>query len=57
MTYGKVLVPVSGKCQGARARKALDHALGLCTGEILLLHAYAQLPHLVGGEARHELVQ
>ena len=36
--YKKVLLPVSGKKHGERAHQALKHALGLCSGEIILLH-------------------
>ena len=57
MLYQRVLVPVSGKHKGDRARKVLDHALRVVEGELILLHAYAELPHLVGGEARQELVR
>lgn len=57
MIYEKILLPVSGKFNGARAQKALVHALKLVKTEIILLHAYQPLPKIVGGEAHSELVQ
>lgn len=57
MPYQKILLPVSGKFNGARAMKALRHALSLLNGEIVIMHAYAPLPMLVGGQAHQELAQ
>lgn len=56
MIYQKILLPVSGKYSGERTTKALNHALKLVQGEIILMHAYEPLPQLVGGEAHQELV-
>lgn len=53
--YKKVLLPVSGKKHGERAHQALKHALGLCSGEIILLHVTEPLSQIVGGEAHTEL--
>ena len=53
--YKKILLPVSGKSHGQRAQKALKHAMGLCSGEIILLHVTEPLPQIVGGEAHAEL--
>ena len=36
--YKKILVPVSMKHSGDRTHKALAHAMGICDGEIVLLH-------------------
>lgn len=57
MIYERVLLPVSGKFHGARAQKALKHALKLSNAEIVLMHAYQPLPKIVGGEAHIELVE
>lgn len=56
MLYKRILLPVSGKYQGKRAIKALEHALTLVSGEIVIMHAYPSLPKLVGGEGHMELV-
>ena len=53
--YKKVLLPVSGKKHGERAHQALKHALGLCSGEIILLHVTEPLSQIVGGEAHTDL--
>lgn len=57
MIYQKILLPISGKYQGERAIKALEHALKLVNGEIVVMHAYEPLPKLVGGEGHVELVR
>ena len=57
MIYQRILLPVSGKCHGARATKALHHALKMVNGEIVVMHAYEPLPQLVGGEAHAELAR
>lgn len=57
MIYQKILLPISGKCHGDRAAKALAHALKLVNGEIVVMHAYDPLPKLVGGEGHDELVR
>ena len=54
--YKKILVPVSMKHSGDRTHKALAHAMGICDGEIVLLHITNPVPSLVGGAARKELV-
>ena len=56
MIYQRILLPVSGKCKGERARKALAHALKMVNGEIVVMHSYDYLPRIVGGEAHAELV-
>lgn len=55
--YKKALVPVSGQFHGKRSVVALQKAMDLCDGEIILLHATEAIPQLVGGEAREELVR
>lgn len=57
MIYQKILLPVSGKHGGGRALKALDHALKIVNGEIVVMHAFEPLPKLVGGEAHAELLR
>lgn len=56
MIYQKILLPVSGKHGGDRALKALNHALKMVNGEIVVMHAFESLPQLVGGEAHAELL-
>lgn len=56
MLYKRILLPVSGKYQGKRAIKALEHALTFVNGEIVIMHAYPSLPKLVGSEGHQELV-
>lgn len=53
--FKKVLVPVCGETRGERTQKALDKALQLCDGEIILLHVTEPIATVVGGEARQEL--
>ncbi len=53
--YQKVLVPVSAKAEGTCASKALTHAMALCSGKIILLHAADPVSQMVGGAARQEL--
>ncbi len=53
--YKKILLPVSDKSHGQRTEKALKHAMGLCSGEIILLHVTEPLSQIVGGEAHVEL--
>lgn len=53
--YNKVLVPVSGKAHGERARKALAKAMAISSGEIVLLHVAEPISQVVGGEAHMEL--
>ena len=48
--YKKILVPVSMKHSGDRTHKVLAHAMGICDGEIVLLHITNPVPSLVGGE-------
>lgn len=55
MSYSKILLPVSGKTCGKRANKALQHAMQLCAGEIILLHVTPPLSQMVGGEAHAQL--
>lgn len=57
MIYQKILLPVSGKHGGGRALKALNHALKMVNGEIVVMHAFDTLPKLVGGEAHAELLR
>lgn len=56
MIYKRILLPVSGKFQGQRAIKALEHALTLVNGDIVIVHAYPPLPSIVGGEGHVELL-
>ena len=53
--FKRVLVPVCGETRGARTQKALDKALELCDGEIILLHVTPPIATVVGGEARQEI--
>ena len=53
--FKRVLVPVCGETRGERTQKALDKALQLCDGEIILLHVTEPIATVVGGEARQEL--
>ena len=58
MPYSKVLVPAGGnKNFIERSLKALDHAIPLCSGEIMLLNITEPLPGTVGGEAREQLMR
>ncbi len=57
MIYQKILLPISGKTRGEKARKALDKAVKLINGELILLHAMEPLPKIVGGEAHAELLR
>lgn len=57
MSYGKVLVPVSGKTGGERALKMLEHAKRLVKDEIIIMHAYAPLPSLIGGQSHQSLIK
>ena len=56
MIYQRILLPVSGKNAGARALKALEHALKLVNGEMVVMHSYEPLSQRVGGDAHTELV-
>lgn len=56
MIYQKILLPISGKIQGEKAHKALDKAMKLINGELILLHVLDPLPRIVGGEAHTELL-
>lgn len=53
--YKKVILPVRGEAHGQRASLALERALKLCDGEIVLLHVTEPVAQTVGGEAREEL--
>lgn len=53
--FKRVLVPVCGETRGARTQKALDKALQLCDGEIILLHVTEPIATVVGGDARQQL--
>lgn len=57
MSYDTILVPVSGRFDGKRTAKSLEHAIALAPKKILLVHAYSPLPTLVGGEAHQELIK
>ena len=61
MAYGKVLVPVSGKCRLERAAQALEQALEIVApgGEICFLHSLEEathISHLVKGASQKKLV-
>lgn len=53
--YKKVLVPVDGS---HHAETACRHAAGLTAGggEVILMHCYGDLPNLIGGDAREEVI-
>ncbi len=53
--YKKILVPIDGS---GHAEHACSHAIGLAgtEGEIVLLHCYGELPNLIGGDARDEVI-
>lgn len=53
--YNKVLLPVSGKTHGERAKKALKKIMNISTGEIVVLHVTQPVSQVVGGEAHTEL--
>lgn len=55
--YKKVLLPISGKSAGSQGLKALEHALALSPGELILLHVSPPLPKILGGGAHQELKQ
>ena len=54
--FKKILVPVDGS---QHASLSCRHAAGLASGggaEILLVHCYGDLPSLIGGAAREEII-
>lgn len=53
--FKKVLLPVSGKSRGERSRKAMEKAMELCDGEIVLLHVTEPVSQVVGGVQRTDL--
>lgn len=53
--YKKALLPVSGESRGHRSLIALERAMEVCDGEIIVLHVTTPIPQTVGGEARTEL--
>lgn len=55
--YKKVILPVSGKIGDQRTFIALEKALRVCDGEMVLLHVTDPVAQTVGGEAREELEQ
>lgn len=53
--YKKVLVPVSGETRGQRSQKAIEKAIELCDGELVILHVTEPIAQTLGGTAREEL--
>lgn len=55
MRFVKILLPVDGS---EHSRLALKYAVGLAEngGSIVLVHGYGEIPALIGGEAREELM-
>lgn len=54
--YRKILVPVDGSIH---ADMACRHAAGIAKcggGALVLLHCYGELPAIIGGEAREEII-
>jgi len=56
MSFSKILLPVDGS---EHARLALRHALALAEGgsTVVLVHSYGDIPALIGGEAREQLMK
>lgn len=57
MPYKRILLPMDGS---EHSRLALRHAVALarCSGgHVVLMHCYGEIPSLVGGEAREELIR
>ena len=53
--YQKILVPISGKTQGERARASLNQAIRLCSGDITLLHVVNPVSQMLSGNAHSEI--
>lgn len=56
MAFKKILLAVDGS---SSSRFAMRHAITLARcngGSIILMHCYGEVPALIGGEARHEIV-
>ncbi len=58
MSYARILLPMDGS---EHARLALRHAVNLARcgggGHVVLMHSFGEIPALIGGEAREELVR
>lgn len=56
MRFKKLLVPVDGS---EHSHLALKYAIRLAEdgGQIVLMHSYGELPALVGGDSRDELIE
>lgn len=57
MTYQKILLPINGRTREDKTIKALERALRLINGELIILHAMEPLPKIVGGEAHMDLLR
>lgn len=53
--YKNVLVPIGERDYCESALKALERAIALCEGEIILLHVCEPLAQTIGGEAREQM--
>lgn len=53
--FKKVLVPLSSDSHDNRTAKALEKAMKVCDGEIILLHVTEPVSQVVGGEQREEV--
>ncbi len=58
MNYQKLLLPVDGS---SHSRLAAQHAIKIATscgiGTVILLHSIGEIPAIIGGEAREELMK
>lgn len=54
--YKKVLLPLRGEARDERTLKALDKAIKICDGELVILHVTEPVSQAVGGTAREEVI-